>query len=291
MPSQWTTPAPAPADLLFELADLPPFIVQALYRRGLSSAMAIRTFLSLDDPKAGDPFAMPGMDLAVARVQRAVAVGEPIAVYADFDVDGVSSAVVLMQTLESMGAQPQVYIPHRVDEGYGLNGPAVTRLAESGVKLMITADCGTSSINDITTAGKLGMDVIVTDHHQVHSALPPALAVLNPRRNDSSYPYHDLAGVGVAFRLAQALLPQSDLSNLIDLAALGTVVDVAPLQGENRVFARQGLALMRRAPRPGLKALMDVARVAPATVTAGVLGYVRAAAQRSRPPRHRQGEL
>lgn len=279
MAKQWKLATPAPDDLIFGLLDIPPFIVQTLYNRGLRTAADITRFLAPGDTTTlSDPFALKDMDAAVARIHRAIVMGEQVAVYGDFDVDGVCSAALLMTVLQGLGARAQVYIPHRVEEGYGLNRAAIGRLNERGVRLLITADCGTSSIDDIAYACSLHMDVIVTDHHHVHHDLPPALAVLNPHRPDSVYPFRDLAGVGVAYKLAQALLTTSPgaLSDaqFLDLVALGTVVDVAPLLGENRILVQLGLQAMRQAARPGLQALMSVARLAPEAVDAGSLGFI-----------------
>ena len=252
--------------------------MQVLYNRGLSTAAEIRRFLS-SDPDGGlhDPFDLPDMHVAIERIRRAISHGEGIAVFGDFDVDGICSAAVIMRALEGQGARPRVYIPHRVDEGYGLNKGAITRLAEEGVTLLITADCGTSSVSEIAHARSLGMDVIVTDHHSVPDLLPPAVAILNPHRPDSAYPFPDLAGAGVAYLLACALQgnasgPHSAVEDL-DLVALGTVVDVAPLRGENRSLVRLGLDRMRASPRPGLKALMDVAHIKPDQVDSASLGF------------------
>lgn len=277
MPMQWQTPLQPPEDLCFELLEVPRPVVQTLYNRGLRTADDIRRFLSPDTaPSFGDPLAMKGMAAAVERVRRALAAREPVAVYADFDVDGICSAVLLEQTLRRLGADVLVYIPHRVDEGYGLNRPAITRLAETGVRLIITVDCGTSALAEIAHANALGVDVIVTDHHHVHGHLPEALAILNPRQDGCPYPFADLAGVGVAYKLAQALLAQDGASSAekhLDLVALGTVVDVAPLVGENRDLVRLGMAALRAAPRPGLAALLKQARVEAAALDTGALGY------------------
>jgi single-stranded-DNA-specific exonuclease len=218
---------------------------------------------------------MKDMAAAVTRIQAAIAGGERIAVYADFDVDGLCSAVLLMQTLASLGAQVQVYIPHRVEEGYGLNVTAISRLAGEGVHMLISADCGTSSVREVAHANSLGMDVIITDHHHVHGPLPAALALLNPHRPDCPYPFKDLAGVGVAYRLACALLTLAgrDAHAHLDLVALGTVVDVAPLVGENRALVQMGLAALRQSPRPGLRALMAQARIRPEEVDTGSMGF------------------
>ena len=260
MPKLWKPPSPAPDALALALPDLSPVIVQTLYNRGVTTPDDIRRFIAPDgDAALYDPFLLKDMDLAVKRVQAAIRNGEKIAVYGDFDVDGVCCAALLMQVLGKLGAQAQVYIPHRVEEGYGLNKRAVASLAAQGVRLLITADCGTSSLRDIAFGNTLGVDTIVTDHHHIPPALPPAVAVLNPHRPDGDYPYHDLAGVGVAYKLAAALLSASPASesvdSYLDLVALGTVVDVAPSawRKPRPGAARAGLHAQRassRAVRP-----------------------------------------
>lgn len=277
MPKMWKLAAPAPESLLFDLLDVPPYIVQSLFNRGLRTAAEMRAFLSpKDSSPEGDPALLADMDVAVARVARAVADRERICVYADFDVDGVCSAVLLTHVLVRMGARPDVYIPNRQHEGYGLNQPALSYLAAAGVDLLITADCGTSAVHDVAHANSLGMDVIVSDHHHVHGPLPPAFAVINPQRAGSLYPFSELAGVGVVYKLAQALEAAGhDVAahDCIDLVAVGTVVDVARLLGENRTLVRQGLSALSQSLRPGLRALRDVARLQ-RPLDAGALGFV-----------------
>jgi single-stranded-DNA-specific exonuclease len=200
----------------------------------------------------------------------------------------VTAAAVLIQTLQALGAQVRAYIPNRLDEGYGLNIEAITELAAGGARVLITVDCGIRSLDEVATARRLGMTVIVTDHHHVGAALPQADAVVNPRRSDCAYPFKDLAGVGVAYKLAQALLrankkvplPTSqfvlDEEALLDLVALGTIADMAPLLGENHMLVIKGLAALNEAHRPGLSALLELSGVAPGTVTARSVGFVLA---------------
>ncbi|MBM3135306.1 MAG: single-stranded-DNA-specific exonuclease RecJ [Chloroflexi bacterium] len=261
---RWQVLPPAPAEHLQHFGDLPPLVVQLLYNRGLSEASEVAAFLAAPgEEPLGDPLDMRDMRQAVQRIQQAIASGERIVVYGDFDVDGITSAALLVQTLEALGARASPYIPRRLEEGYGLNLGALDRLAAEDVRLVITVDNGISALAEVEHAHTLGIDVIVTDHHHVPPQLPRAVAILNPKRPDCPYPFKELAGVGVAFKLAQALSelriancefrnPKSEM----DLVALGTVVDMAPLIGENRALARRGLAMLNQTQRPGLLAMI-----------------------------------
>jgi single-stranded-DNA-specific exonuclease len=215
-------------------------------------------------------------------LRQAIRSGEKIAVYGDFDADGVCATAVLVETLQALGADAHPYIPHRVDEGYGLNLDALRKLYRNGVRLVVTVDCGIRSVAEVAAAQR-GLDLIVTDHHSVGSELPPAVATINPKLPESTYPFQDLAGVGVAFKLAQALLlacrrmgkqPSLVEDELMDLVALGTVADIVPLLGENRDLVRLGLKHLNDPQRPGLKALMVKAGVRPGEITATTIGYV-----------------
>tara|TARA_B100001123_G_scaffold398835_1_gene483255 strand:- start:6529 stop:8037 length:1509 start_codon:yes stop_codon:yes gene_type:complete len=217
------------------------------------------------------------MDLAIQRTREAIETGEIIALFGDFDVDGVTSIALLKLALERLGAKTIPYLPDRFREGYGLNVDAVDLLREEGAGLLISADCGTSSVSEIAHANKQGTDVIVLDHHTVPSELPAALAVINPKREESPYPFSELAAVGVAYRFLQALyeslgreLPERDF---LDLVALGTVVDVAPLENENRAIVAAGLEHMRTSPRPGVEALATIAGTNAARIRAETLGF------------------
>jgi single-stranded-DNA-specific exonuclease len=260
-------PATAPESYTTLLA-LPPIVSQILYGRGLTDPDQAKSFLAIT-PEPHSPFAMRGMTEAVQRLREAIRTGETIAIYGDFDVDGVTATALLVLTIRALGGEVTPYIPHRVREGYGLNKEALTELAEQGVRVVITVDCGVRAVEEIAHARRLGLDVIVTDHHTLGPELPETTAVLDPRREDCPYPYKHLAGVGVAYKLAQALLRVNaqvpivkenstylNEEDLLDLVALGTVADLAPLTGENRLLVQQGLKRINATPRPGLEALM-----------------------------------
>lgn len=276
----WRVRPPAPPA---ELACLKPFtglIAQILLHRGLKSGEEAEAFIRPDYRRLADPFLMRGMTEAVERVLRALAQGEKITIYGDFDADGITATALLVQTLRHMGGQVEPYIPQRIDEGYGLNLDAVEQLASDGTTLLITVDCGISNVDEVARANTLEMDVIVTDHHHAPTTLPPALAILNPRQPGCAYPFKRLAGVGIAFTLVRGLVkagaPREGLRgrDLLDLVALGTVADVSPLSGENRILVAHGLTAIRRTERMGLRALMGVAGVTPARVGTGTIGFV-----------------
>lgn len=287
IPKRWSVLEPLPTTLAEKLSHRNSLILQILFNRGLRTETEIETFLD-GQVRYHDPTSMRGMANAVQRILRAARMGEPIVVFGDFDADGVTSTVLMVQTLEALGANVRPYIPHRVDEGYGLNREAIERLSAEGTALLVTVDCGIRSPEEVARANQLGMDVIVTDHHSVRrdvegrDELPPAFAVINPKRQDDPYPFKELAGVGIAFKLAQMLLaegrPNRSLqeSDLLDLVAIGTVADVMPLplMGENRALVQRGLAALSRPRRPGLQALMEEARLSPARVTSTAIGFI-----------------
>jgi single-stranded-DNA-specific exonuclease len=256
---------------------------QALLNRGLSDPARAARFLDPGPDLLHDPFAFRDMHKAVDRIERAAAAGEGIAVYGDYDVDGVSGASLLGEFFESVGIRARVRIPDRFADGYGLTAAAVERLAGEGARVVVTADNGTSSHAAVARAAELGVDVIVTDHHEVRGEVPKALAVLNPHRPDATYPERRLCGVGVAFKLCHALLagrgeaPSTGLPErlapLLDLVALGTVADVASLTGENRVLVRRGLELLSKEARPGIAALKEVAGLGGQDIGAGQVGF------------------
>lgn len=230
-----------------------------------------------------DPFLLADMDRAVERIGQAITNDERIIVYGDFDADGVTATVLLVEALRGMGLrrdQVQPYIPDRVDEGYGLNDDALEELRRwKEADLVITVDCGIRSIGEVSRAQSAGLDMIVTDHHSIGRKLPPAVAVINPKRPDSPYPEKMLAGVGIAFKLAQALrqaFPQRarfDEEQLLDLVALGTVADLAPLTGENRRLVSAGLEVLNRSERPGVLALATISGLTPGQMTAEDIGF------------------
>ena len=282
-PKRWLVQPPAPADLAQEMGDLSPIFLQLLYNRGLQSAGAIQSFLEGRYLASTDPFLLSDMDKAVARIQQAVANEETIVVYGDFDADGVTATVLLVEALRGLGLtrqQARPYIPDRIDEGYGLNVDALTHIRDTlGAQLVITVDCGIRSVAEAEHARDIGLDLIITDHHNLGAALPPALAVVNPKRPESAYPEKMLAGVGIAYKLAEALqqtLPRRadfELDQLLDLVALGTVADLAPLLGENRKLVIEGLAILNQLQRPGLRALAEQSGLKAGSLTAESIAF------------------
>jgi len=235
-----------------------------LLARGVTTPEEASTWLSHQVPH--DPFLIPDMEQAVERLHHAVLTHEPICFYGDYDVDGMSATSLYLSFFGSLGANVRAYVPHRKREGYGLNIGAVQRLHEEGVSLLVTSDCGTTSHREVALANELGMDVIVTDHHQTDEEVPPALAVMNPHRADSRYPFRGLCSAGLAYKTVQAYQLRygeagMPLELLLDLVALATIADVVPLQDENRRFVREGLALISRGARCGIRALKQVAFV------------------------------
>ncbi|MBN1995738.1 MAG: single-stranded-DNA-specific exonuclease RecJ [Anaerolineae bacterium] len=279
-PKRWEVAPRAPAAHFAKFPDLPPLIVQILYNRGFTDIAEINNFIACRWAE-DDPFTLKGMAEAVERLRRAIKKQEPIAVYGDYDADGVTATALMMQVLTALGAKVQPYIPNRFDEGYGLNNEALAELAAQGVKVVLTVDCGIRSVPEVAYGRSLGLDIIITDHHTVGEAIPPALAAINPKQGDCPYPFEELAGVGLAYKLAQALAQTGLLHNghqqpadFLDLVAVGTVADLAPLYGENRKLVSQGLQQLNQSLRPGLQALM--AQVGPKsnTISTGTIGFV-----------------
>ena len=264
MPNKDWRRRPAPPPGLARSLGLTPFQAHLLFNRGVTQRTQMDSYLAADERLSHDPFLLPGMDDAVARLERALAAGETVGVFGDFDTDGISGTALLVMALRELGAPVVPYLPHRVDEGHGLNAQAVESLRSRGVSLMVTVDCGTSSAAEIEMASSIGMDTIVTDHHSLSTPFPPATALVNPKRPDSQYPYEGLTGAGLAYKLAEALwsaLGRAKPHHLLELAALGTVADVGPLTGENRYMVKQGLDLLNRTQHPGLTALLEQARL------------------------------
>ena len=265
---RWDIYPPVPDAQFALLPDLPPLVVQILYNRGLTDPAEVAAFIQPDRaaPPA-DVFHMAGMTpRRRADPAGSVRAHEPIAIYGDYDVDGVTATALLVQTLTAFGADVRPYIPHRVDEGYGLNIEALDLLKNDGVRLVITVDCGTRSLAEVAYAKAIGLDLIISDHHMPADELPDAYALINPKQPDCPYPFKELAGVGLAFKIAQALLsvdtPQTALheDDLLDLVALGTVADLAPLLDENRSLVARGLHRLAATTRPGLRALINLSR-------------------------------
>ncbi len=260
---RWNILPPAPEEQLTAASGLSPLIAQLLYNRGISQASQLEAFLSADKRLAGDPTHLPDIEPAVARIYRALLSGETIAIYGDFDADGITGTAILVKGLEGLGGKTVPYIPHRLTEGYGLNTTALENLHKQGVSLVITVDCGITALPEVERANRLGLDIVITDHHSTLPEMPPAIATINPKRADSSYGFSELTGAGVALKLLQALFQnlgkEGQLENLMDLAALGTVADMAPLAGENRYLVKEGLKLMNTTPRLGIKEIISQA--------------------------------
>lgn len=264
-------------DYIAKSLQINPLIAKILINRGIKTVEGINDFLTSSINNLYDPFLLPDMKEAVERIGRAISSGEGILIYGDYDVDGVTATSLLYLFFKEMGYDVSYYIPHRLKEGYGLREEAIYKLKEKGIGLIITADCGTTSNSQVAAAQGLGIDVIITDHHEPPDVLPQAYAVINPNRADSLYPFRDLAGVGVALKLAQGVLKrvrgsgsQGALSltgldpilyKYLDLVALGTIADVSPLIGENRKLVKEGLKLLSKGERKGIAALKLVSNL------------------------------
>jgi len=277
---RWLIPPTLTPEADKALVAFPPVLRQILFNRGYATDAEARTFLKAEPAFNTDPFQMTGMRDAVERICSALEHNEPIAIYGDYDVDGVTATALLVDTLNALGAQVRGYIPNRFDEGYGLNNDALSQLKDDGVKLVISVDCGIRSPDEALHARAIGLDLIITDHHHPsEGSLPSALAVINPKQPGDTYSDKDLAGVGIAYKLAEALVSEIQpavgfhLSNLLDLVALGTVADLAPLVGENRFLVRRGLRQIRETTRQGLFSLAAVAEIKLPKVNATDIGF------------------
>ena len=254
-----------------------PLAAMVLASRGIGTAKEAAAYLDCNAPLE-DPFRMKDMDLAAGRVGLAMTRGEKIAVFGDYDVDGITATCLLTDFLRSNGANCISYIPGRLEEGYGLNPIAIRQLHAEGVSLIITVDCGITALSEAELCRQLGMDLVITDHHECKETLPHAVAVVDPHRPDDGYPHRNLSGVGVAFKLAAALCGDQEavLAEYADMVCLGTVADVMLLHGENRVFVCRGLESLRATRRPGIAALMAQCSCTPETVSASSIGFMLA---------------
>ncbi|MFU1794254.1 single-stranded-DNA-specific exonuclease RecJ [Paenibacillus azoreducens] len=264
----WRTPAGSreKARSLAEALSVSPLTASLLASRGIDSAEAAANFLNGNLDALHDPYLLLGMEKAVPRIQHAIDHGEHILIYGDYDADGVSSTSLMIYFMRHMGASYDIYIPHRSNEGYGLHNHALDWAHQQGVSLVITVDTGISAVKQIAYANALGIDVIVTDHHEPPEVLPEAYALINPKQPGCPYPFKGLAGVGVAYKLAQAVLKQPPVE-WTEIVAIGTIADLMPLTGENRILVSRGLESMRRTSFPGIRALMEVSGIAPGAVT------------------------
>lgn len=265
-------------------AQVPSLIARILDARGLWGLENVTEFLSPALANIHDPFLLKDMEAAVDRIRQAMERQEKICVYGDYDVDGITSTAILKTTFAFLGVDVETYIPHRLTEGYGLRPESVRHLAERGVELLITVDNGITAVEAVGHARELGLDVIITDHHQPGPEIPDALAVINPKQADCGYPFPELCGAGLAFKLAHALLrrcaddaetARSFLKSLLDLVAVGTVADVVPLVGENRTLVTHGLRVLQEGKRLGVQSLVDLIP-SNATISADNLGFTLA---------------
>ncbi len=279
---RWVINSPITPVAAEALVRFPPILQQILFNRGMGNYDEASAFLRALPGHDTDPFKFTGMDAAVDRVLFAISHSEPVAVYGDYDVDGVTATALLVDALHALGANVRHYIPNRFDEGYGLNKDALDSLRADGVKLVITVDCGIRSPDEALHARTIGLDLIISDHHHPDGEnLPTAFAVINPKQHGDVYPDKDLAGVGIAYKLAEALSQKMNgqainlrLTDLLDLVALGTVADLAPLVGENRSLVRKGLKQIRETKRQGLFSLCNVAKTQIGKITAGNIGFM-----------------
>lgn len=287
---RWIIAEPAPPHVIRRFSGIHPVLAQVLINRGYDTPEEAHRFLYAKD-FTHNPFDIPDMAKAVGRILKAIDARESIVVYGDFDADGVTSTTLLVEALKALRAKVTPYIPNRLDEGYGLNSPALLKLAEDGAKLVITVDCGIRSVQEVEDGKAAGLDIIITDHHSLGREIPNAFAVINCKMN--GYPEPMLAGVGVTFKLVQAIIMKLrekqkqqvrsngvykyhgiPLDKLFDLVAIGTVADLMPLHHlENRVLVRRGLEVLNRAERPGVRALLDVSGINPGEVNALTIGF------------------
>jgi len=280
----WILRRRAPSPLPPQYESLDPLLAKVLYARKLERPEDLEAFLGATTATPPNPFAMRGMRVAVGRLVWGVLHGEPIVVYGDYDTDGVTATALLASALRVLGANVAPYIPDRFGESYGLNTVALDELHNRGIRLVVTVDCGIRATREAAHAAELGLDLIITDHHSVPSELPRALAVIDPKQPGCEYPFKELAGVGVAYRLVEALFtvwnsirppgePLADAEQFLDLVALGTVGDIVPLVGENRTLVQKGLVMLRGPIRPGISALMGAAGVRPERLSSDDIAF------------------
>lgn len=255
-----------------------PLLVQLLYNRGISRPEDFPAFLASDRSLMGDPFLLSGMQEAIIRINRALLSGETVGIYGDFDADGITATAVLVQGLSILGGKAVPYIPHRQTEGHGLTISVLKRLYEQGVSLVISVDCGITDVAEVKKAMKMGLDVIITDHHSPFEEIPEAVAVINPKLTASPYPFSNLAGVGVAFKLLQALFrnlgKEEQIDCVLDLVAIGTIADMSPPLGENRFLIKEGLKNMNASPRLGIRELINQTRLEMGNLDADRISWV-----------------
>ena len=249
-----------------------------LYNRGIQNSENISEFLNCELKNLHDPYLLKDMDKAIKRIKQAKESGERITIYGDYDVDGITSIAILYKHLVEMGFEVDYYVPDRIQEGYGVNREALDSIAKRGTKVVITVDTGITAVEETEYAKEIGMDIIITDHHECKEVIPAAYAAIDPKRKDCKYPFKNLAGVGVAFKLIQALDEKSSVEELMekyaDLICLGTVADISPLIDENRILVTEGLKRFSNTKNIGLKALLDVSITNNKPITTSTIGYI-----------------
>ncbi|MFL2434238.1 MAG: single-stranded-DNA-specific exonuclease RecJ, partial [Vicinamibacterales bacterium] len=265
-------------DTIARALDLDENVARLLVQRGIRTIEEARRFLCPAADQLHDPFLLPDAEIAIDRLLVAVERGERIAIHGDYDVDGVTATVLLRRVLDLIGADVFHFIPHRLTDGYGLQTSGIDRLHQEGATVVVTVDCGIRSLGAAERARALNIDLIVTDHHEPGDVLPDALAVINPRRKDANYPFRDLSGAGISFKLAQGICKRLNRSEwvpaLMKIAAIGTVADVVCLQGENRTIAKLGLdGLTAGRHTCGLEALLEVSKLAGKRITSEDVGF------------------
>jgi single-stranded-DNA-specific exonuclease len=237
-------------------------VARTMINRGINTIPKVNAFTNTDLRSLKDPYLLKGMRLAVEKILKTVKCKDKVCVYGDYDVDGITSTAIMMRTLRKLGADAVYYIPNRIEEGYGLSISSMDRIKELGVSLIVTVDCGIRSNEVVDYAISLGMDVIITDHHECEGNLPNAMSIVNPHQSDCSYPHKGLAGVGVAFKLVSALLSSEGYGDfpeeLLDIVSIGTIADVVPLLDENRIIVKNGLERIRNTNNEGVRALLEV---------------------------------
>ncbi|OIJ16593.1 single-stranded-DNA-specific exonuclease RecJ [Anaerobacillus alkalilacustris] len=249
-----------------------PLVANLLINRGITTVEAANNFLYIEKTQFHDPFLMKGMRQAVERIQTAIHQGEKILIFGDYDADGVSSTAVMIHALKQLGANVDFYIPNRFTEGYGPNEPALRKAKEAGFSLVVTVDTGISAVHEASVAKEIGLDFVITDHHEPPPVLPDAYTIVNPKQEDCFYPFKGLAGVGVAFKLAQALLDDVP-EHLLDIAVIGTIADLVPLVDENRLIAKKGIKALEKTKRPGLRALKRITGIEDIELSSDHVGF------------------
>lgn len=260
------------ADLLAEGLKVSPLVAKLLVNRGYTTIETATKFLQIETQEFHDPFLLHDMEKAVARINHAICNNEKILIFGDYDADGVSSTTIMLSTLESLDANVDFYIPNRFTEGYGPNKEAFNWAKSENFSLIITVDTGIAALDEAIVAKQLGMDLIITDHHEPGPALPEAFAIIHPKKLGCPYPFKDLAGVGVAFKFAHAMLGECPTS-LLEIAAIGTIADLVPLTGENRLIAKRGIEQLKQTKRVGLKALLKLSGVETAQINEETIGF------------------